>query len=492
MSSRSLIILLALYPIATIIAPLGYFLLFPEEIRLLASLPLSPTDQEERAAATRLGVNVPLSLYGILLGCLILWFWSSRAAFVLSGLIPKVWVSGAFRGAYFGLSWAGVWLWLWLILANARSLRRDVPGFGARFGKQITVLVVGALCEESWRVLCISGLVSHGYSVGFAIAVTALAYALPFLENGLERSVLAALEGSIFGMLFVWQRSFVAPFAAHLAVQAVYLWGVGQFSPEEQRKPWMRGIRCPICKAQLSRFQIKIREPFECASCHEQISVSDAYRSAMRWVGLSAYLVLYACTVVLLDKEVSDTVFTWLVWPVAFGVGTSGFLLYQRIFPPRLQYGSPTFITLGLEHHHSGVNQSTDEPDTGRTAAIKQRGKCPNCNASLRPWETRGAGNFPCPYCEIQLEAAESYGHWISFGNLALSTAIFFALGFKGLHLVYAVLLAWWPIEFIAVNSLPWLLPPKIQIARPRKRLRDTLRQIRGRTELNLRDKKPR
>jgi len=114
-------------------------------------------------------------------------------------------------------------------------------------------------------------------------------------------------------------------------------------------------------QCQLSRFQIKLREPFECASCHKEISVSDGYRKAMRWVGLSAYLFFAAATMVLLENQVSDTLFILLVWPVVFGAGTSGLLLYQRLFPPQLQYGSPTFITLNLENHPSEANRSEDK-----------------------------------------------------------------------------------------------------------------------------------
>jgi hypothetical protein len=359
--SPSLIAILALYPLASIAAPLAYFMLYPEEIRSVPALPLSATSEEGKATATRLGVNVPLTMYGILLSCVILWFWFSQNFFPPVDFQSKSWLSGALKGGYFGLSWAGIWLWLWLVLSNPQRLRREVPGYGAGFAKQIAVWLVGAFSEELWRVLCITVLLARGYSAGFSVTAAALAFALAFLGDGLEGSILAALEGSIFGMLFVWQRSFFAPFAAHLAVQAVYLWGVGQFSPEGQRKSWMRGILCPICKAQLSRFQIKLRDSFDCPSCHEQISVSDRYRRAMRWVGLSAYLVFAAATMVLLENQISDTLFILLLWPVVFGAGTSGFLLYQRLFPPQLQYGSPTFITLNLEHHRSDANDSENK-----------------------------------------------------------------------------------------------------------------------------------
>jgi CAAX prenyl protease-like protein len=359
----NLIVPLTLYPVANFAAPVAYFLLYPEEIRLLPTLPLSATDKEEQATVIRLGINLPLAFYGLLLCSVILWLWFSQVAFSSAGFNIKGWVSGTLKGGYIGLSWAGIWLWLWLVLSNSKRLSREVPGYGANFAKQVIVCVVGAFSEELWRVVCIAALIASGYSAGFSVTAAALTFAVAFLGNGLERSILAGLEGLVFGLLFVWQRSFFAPFAAHLAVQAVYLWGVGQFSPEGERKSWMRGIRCPICKTQLSRFQIRMRDPFDCPSCHEQISVSDGYRRSIRLVGLSAYLMFAAATMVLLENQISDTLFILLVWPVVFGVGTSGLLLYQRVFPPQLQYGSPTFITLNLNRHRSNANDSENKRD---------------------------------------------------------------------------------------------------------------------------------
>ncbi len=363
LSSPLLIALLALYPVASIAGPLAYFCLFPEEFRSLPALPLGAAENTEKAAAIRLGVIVPLSSYALLLLCGILWIWLSHASFTAAGFRIRGWASGAFTGAYFGLSWAGIWLWLWMVLSNPERLRREVPGYGASFAKQVIVCATGAFSEELWRVLCITVLLASGYSPEFSVMAAAAAFAVAFLGEGPERTVLAVLEGAIFGMLFIWQRSFFAPFAAHLAVQAVNLWGIGQFSPEAERTSWMRGIRCPLCNAQLSRLQIKMQGPFNCPSCHEQISVSDGYRIAMRWTGMAAYLFLAVATLLLLDKQISDTLEILVLWPVAFGVGTSGLLLYQRVFPPRLQYGSPTFITLNLEQRRPDVNDSENKSE---------------------------------------------------------------------------------------------------------------------------------
>src|SRR5439155_25234969 len=78
--------------------------------------------------------------------------------------------------------------------------------------------------------------------------------------------------------LFLWQGSFLAPFTAHLAVQAVYLWGVGQLSQDRQsRKTWqIPGTKCPVCQTHLKLLQIKLSEVFECPSCREPLSLSDS------------------------------------------------------------------------------------------------------------------------------------------------------------------------------------------------------------------------
>lgn len=355
------VLILLLYPLASFVAPAAYFVLYPEDIRRLPSLPVSATDEERKGTLIRLGVNQPLMFYDLLSCCSILWLWFSQSSFHLDGSQFKGSVWGALRGGYVGLSWAGMWLWLWLVLSNPQRLSRAVPGYGARYLKQVVVCVVGAFFEELWRVLCIGALIASGYSPSLSVTAAAATFAIAFLGEGLERSILAGMEGALFGLLYVWQQSFFAPLAAHLAVQAVYLWGVGQFSPNGPRKPWMRAIRCPICNAQLSRLQIKIREQFNCPSCHERISVSDGYRNAMRWVGTLAYIFLYASTVLLLEHQISDTLMILVLWPVAFGVGTSGLLLYQRVFPPRLQYGSPSFITLNLDHHRPDASDGENK-----------------------------------------------------------------------------------------------------------------------------------
>src|SRR5487761_1885222 len=74
---------------------------------------------------------------------------------------------------------------------------------------------------------------------------------------------------------------------------------------------------------------------------------------------------------------------------------------------------------------------------------------CVSCGARLEPSQIRAAGPFPCPSCHTQLQAPSSYAHWISASNLLFSAIVFFTLGFRSLHLLYAVLLSWFPLQFL-------------------------------------------
>jgi predicted RNA-binding Zn-ribbon protein involved in translation (DUF1610 family) len=182
------------------------------------------------------------------------------------------------------------------------------------------------------------------------VLLTSLIFAIGFLDGGLERAALAGLEGGLFGILFLWKGSFLGPFAAHLMVQAVYLWGVGKFSNEEERaeKRSRRGILCPSCGVLLSRLQVDMREAFKCPSCGERLSVSEDYRTMMRWVGILARMGLFVGTLVFFYQEIPEWVAMWLAWPIACGAYTSGVFLYQRILPPSLQIGDPHFVALNL------------------------------------------------------------------------------------------------------------------------------------------------
>jgi predicted RNA-binding Zn-ribbon protein involved in translation (DUF1610 family) len=116
--------------------------------------------------------------------------------------------------------------------------------------------------------------------------------------------------------------------------------------------------------------------------------------------------------------------------------------------------------------------------------------RCVECGVVLRYEDILAAGPFSCPNCGKKLQVSNRYGRWIGVGSLALSVGASLALGFRGLHLFYAVLLLLVVIGYFAIHLLKYVLPPKIGIAVPLIPLRHLVREIMGPTELNLTDKK--
>lgn len=87
---------------------------------------------------------------------------------------------------------------------------------------------------------------------------------------------------------------------------------------------------------------------------------------------------------------------------------------------------------------------------------------CPRCGAQLEIREILAAGPFPCSSCHAQLQAPESYVGWIGLGNVLALVSAFGLLGLRGLHLLGAVLVAWFPIQFVALGTVKYVLPPKV------------------------------
>lgn len=90
------------------------------------------------------------------------------------------------------------------------------------------------------------------------------------------------------------------------------------------------------------------------------------------------------------------------------------------------------------------------------------------CGAQLKNVQIIAAGPFPCPSCHAQLQAPAYYGHLHILGTILLSIFLLGALGFRGLRLVVAVLIAFFPILFLTVNLVKYLIPPRIEVYLPK------------------------
>jgi hypothetical protein len=112
----------------------------------------------------------------------------------------------------------------------------------------------------------------------------------------------------------------------------------------------------------LKLLQIKLSEVFECLSCKELLSLSDGYQNVMRFVAAFGFGSLTLLTLILLTSWLPGNVGAWLTYPVSYGFATSSVFIYRRAFtrllPPKLQRGTPYFITLNIDRrqHSKGSN----------------------------------------------------------------------------------------------------------------------------------------
>jgi predicted RNA-binding Zn-ribbon protein involved in translation (DUF1610 family) len=101
---------------------------------------------------------------------------------------------------------------------------------------------------------------------------------------------------------------------------------------------------------------------------------------------------------------------------------------------------------------------------------------CVKCGTVLKYSEIISVGAFPCPVCHTKLQVPDSYRQLSFWGSISLVAVLLAALGFRGLHLVSALLFAFVPIVYLEVSFLKYLIPPGIQAYLPKDgnlRLRD-------------------
>jgi RNA polymerase subunit RPABC4/transcription elongation factor Spt4 len=112
---------------------------------------------------------------------------------------------------------------------------------------------------------------------------------------------------------------------------------------------------------------------------------------------------------------------------------------------------------------------------------------CPKCHKPLRAANIAPAGSFECPHCRTRLQAPNSFGVSVAVASLISSVALSLGIGLRGVRLFSAAAILLVIIDFVAINVVKYVIPPKIQLASPSK----SFRELVGRVELNLRDAVP-
>jgi hypothetical protein len=195
--------------------------------------PLPPLPPALRERAGRNHCYLSLVRYGLL--CLSLWYLMIKNGVpaVLPGLHLRHWLALLAIGLLTGT----------VILATQRVARtiaaeltqRPVPyrrlEYLTRGSAALWILstLLGCFGEEFWRALSIVNLQRAGHSAAFGLAATAVVFALPHYESGHSSAFKfgylfkTALDGVLYGLVFLLFRSIVPTYTGHLLVNLVAL-----------------------------------------------------------------------------------------------------------------------------------------------------------------------------------------------------------------------------------------------------------------------------
>src|SRR5882724_2788595 len=145
------VLLLVLYPVVGIAAPVVFYSLWPKELPPVPNVAADAVTETEKAVAARLGALISLFMYGSLMCGTLLWQLFFSVDLDKTGFFEHSQLPSALVGGYLGVSWAGVSIWLLALGAATGRMRREIPGLMAPLRVQIPVWLMEALAEETWR-----------------------------------------------------------------------------------------------------------------------------------------------------------------------------------------------------------------------------------------------------------------------------------------------------------------------------------------------------
>jgi hypothetical protein len=88
--------------------------------------------------------------------------------------------------------------------------------------------------------------------------------------------------------------------------------------------------------------------------------------------------------------------------------------------------------------------------------------KCPSCGEII-PNRYKAGQPLTCPGCLKQLKPSRRYLNFAFCSAIGLTVLICFLLGFRGVWLLVAALLLWFPVDFVWMFLYVRLFPPKFE-----------------------------
>src|SRR6266849_2622135 len=245
-------------------------------------------------------------------------------------------------------------------LIPQRQFLWEVPALYALGYTRWILLLFGVAALEFWRATSITSLMNDSISPGTAILLCAGVYALRLFPRGPYRVAYGAFEGLVFGGLYVWLGSLVAPLAARLACE------LGMFvifrgtvpAPPDFSLPSV--ANCPLCGRGLTREEVRFRQSLTCPQCHQVIGLPSWRMPLVRFLCFAGLVVFLGAFLKFSPDGNADSLFNLCAAYVGALLATIGTVaLIDVLSFRRLSPGSPGMPSLGL----TSSNREPDDQD---------------------------------------------------------------------------------------------------------------------------------
>ena len=271
------------------------------------------------------------------------------------------------QGLMFGLALGILVPLTRLLLPESRRFRlTTLVTIGPSLPTSFLMLIMLIFVHELWRVLCLQSLIQAGCAPQFAVLLTSIACGLAFSMSGLSAGASAAALGVIYSAIYLWQGYFLLPFVAHLTYEAqiiILSWA----SPATARPPLVASTplaKCPACRVRFDLRRVRSGVTVQCPRCAAKLSVSDDRTALIRWGGvIFTTLLIYVAFSAFEATLGSNESTLWIAYALALPAYWSLVLTLRVLFPPKLQFGDPSFIGLNLGPQLPRNAQAPPKPD---------------------------------------------------------------------------------------------------------------------------------
>ncbi|HXM97411.1 MAG TPA: hypothetical protein VN982_02945 [Candidatus Dormibacteraeota bacterium] len=291
------------------------------------------------------------------------WLWSNGFTWTQVGVTSAFGFRNLLLGTICGVAFFGGLILISVfqrkLVPHAQFLW-EVPALYSLGYTRWILLFLGAASLEIWRAATVTSLVNDSFSLGTAVLLSAGIYALRLMPRGPYRVAYGAFEGLVFGGVYVWLGSVVAPLSARLACDlAMFIFFRGTVpAPPDFSRPVV--AHCPLCERGFALDELHLRQSLTCPDCLQVIGL-PSWREPLVKFSLFAGLVGFLALLLEFSPGGKEGGYgTFFLGYIGAFLATIGVVVLINLLSLRgLKPGSPGIPTLGLTSN----TKKTEEPD---------------------------------------------------------------------------------------------------------------------------------